>query len=105
MSVGDVRNFAGALMDKLSQGKGIFITTNIFTTEAEKYAEDKPIELVDGDKLLKLVKLANKENEIIESKETNICPRCGGILKEKKGKYGEFIGCANYPNCKYTKNK
>lgn len=104
VSVGDVRDFAGALMDKLSQGKGIFITTNIFTTEAEKYAEDKPIELVDGDELLKLVKLANKENEIIKNKETDICPTCGGKLLEKKGKYGKFFGCSNYPNCRFTKN-
>ena len=68
VSVGDVRNFAGALMDKFSQGKGIFITTNIFTTEAEKYAEDKPIELIEGDDLLRLIKLANKQNEIVEQK-------------------------------------
>ena len=31
------------------------------------------------------------------------CPRCGGELKIKSGKYGKFIGCSNYPNCKYTK--
>jgi len=103
VSVGDVRNFAGALIDKLSQGKGIFITTNIFTTEAEKYAEDKPIELVDGDRLLKLIKLVNKENEIIESKEANICPICGGKLREINGKFSKFMGCANYPKCRYTK--
>jgi len=102
VSVGDVRNFAGALMDKLSQGKGIFITTNIFTTEAVKFAEDKPIELVDGDELLKLVKLANKVNEIIENKETEVCPTCGGKLVMRKGKFGEFIGCSNYPKCQFT---
>ena len=103
VSVGDVRDFAGALMDKLSQGKGIFITTNIFTTEAVKFAEDKPIELVDGDELLRLVKLANKENEIIENKETDICPKCGGMLREENGKFGKFIGCSNYPKCRFTK--
>lgn len=103
VSVGDVRDFAGALMDKLSQGKGIFITTNIFTTEAVKFAEDKPIELIDGDELLKLVKLANKENEIIENKETEVCPTCGGKLVVRKGKFGEFVGCSNYPKCKFTK--
>ena len=103
VSVGDVRDFAGALMDKLSQGKGIFITTNIFTTEAEKYAEDKPIELIDGDELLRLIKLANKENGVIKHKESDICPTCGGKLLEKNGKYGKFLGCANYPNCRFTK--
>ena len=103
VSVGDIRNFAGALMDKLSQGKGIFITTNIFTTEAEKYAEDKPIELIDGDELLRLIKLANKENEVIKNKEVDVCPTCGGKLLEKNGKYGKFLGCANYPNCRFNK--
>jgi len=32
----------------LAQAKGYFITTNKFTLEAERFAEDKPIELIDG---------------------------------------------------------
>ena len=32
------------------------------------------------------------------------CPRCGSIMVKKKGKYGEFLGCSNYPRCKYTRN-
>ena len=32
------------------------------------------------------------------------CPRCGHYLVKRKGKYGVFIGCTNYPSCKYTKN-
>ena len=47
MTVGDVRNFYGALADHLTNGKGYFITTNKFTLEAEKFADDKPIELID----------------------------------------------------------
>ena len=35
----------------------------------------------------------------------DICPVCGGALIEKKGKYGVFIGCSNYPKCHYTKEK
>jgi len=31
-----------------------------------------------------------------------ICLRCGSQLVERNGKYGKFIGCSNYPNCKYT---
>lgn len=33
----------------------------------------------------------------------NICPRCGGNLVLRKGKYGQFYGCSNYPKCKFTK--
>ena len=29
------------------------------------------------------------------------CPNCGGYLVKKKGKYGYFLGCSNYPNCNY----
>ena len=32
------------------------------------------------------------------------CPTCFGWLQEKSGKYGLFIGCSNWPNCKYTRN-
>ena len=30
------------------------------------------------------------------------CPRCGGNLVLRNGKYGQFYGCSNYPKCKYT---
>lgn len=35
--------------------------------------------------------------------ECGICPRCGGTLVLRKGKYGEFWGCSNYPKCKFIK--
>ena len=33
----------------------------------------------------------------------NTCPKCGGALQIRNGKYGQFYGCSNYPRCKYTK--
>jgi hypothetical protein len=33
-----------------------------------------------------------------------ICPRCGGSLQLRSGKYGNFYGCSNYPKCKFTKD-
>ena len=33
----------------------------------------------------------------------NTCPNCGSKLVVRKGKYGDFVGCSNYPNCKYTR--
>ena len=56
----DVRDFYGAMANNPADGKGIFVTINIFTTDAVKFAEDKLIELVDGSKLLKLIKKAGK---------------------------------------------
>ena len=34
-----------------------------------------------------------------------ICPRCGGTLVYRKGKYGPFWGCSNYPKCNFIQNK
>ena len=31
------------------------------------------------------------------------CPECGSDLVERKGRYGVFVGCSNYPSCKYIK--
>lgn len=41
-----------------------------------------------------------------EAKEDNmICPKCGGTLVERNGKYGKFIGCSNYPKCRHIVKK
>lgn len=37
--------------------------------------------------------------------EYGICPRCGGMLVRRKGKYGHFLGCSNYPKCNFIQNK
>lgn len=30
------------------------------------------------------------------------CPLDGGMLIKRRGKYGPFLGCSNYPKCTYT---
>jgi len=45
-----------------------------------------------------------KSNKVDESFLDNmICPECGSALVIRKGKFGKFIGCSNYPSCHYTK--
>jgi restriction system protein len=51
-----IREFYGVLVDHASQSKGIFITTNIFSSEAVYFAQGKPIELIDGQKLVRLIR-------------------------------------------------
>ena len=39
-------------------------------------------------------------------KETGeVCPNCGSSLVIRKGRYGEFTACSNYPECKYIKKE
>ncbi|MCI8770012.1 MAG: DNA topoisomerase III [Lachnospiraceae bacterium] len=33
------------------------------------------------------------------------CPECGSLLQKRKGKYGFFTACSNYPSCRYVQKK
>ena len=50
----------------------------------------------EGKKNIKSLKVATPTGEM--------CPKCGAELLLRKGRYGEFIACSNFPKCKYTKN-
>ncbi len=42
--------------------------------------------------------------EVIAPRKTGEkCPECGHDLVERKGRYGVFVACENYPECKYVK--
>ncbi len=52
------------------------------------------------------------EKGTIELKETEApqlldkkCPNCGKQLRQMHGKYGDFIACSGYPECKYIERK
>ena len=48
---------------------------------------------------------AFKEMKKTEPEETGEkCPNCGCNLVIKRSKYGKFVACSNYPECKYIKN-
>ncbi len=50
---------------------------------------------------------AKQNREKIQPKvvEGRVCPECGAPLVYRKGKYGEFIGCSNYPKCTYIEKE
>jgi DNA topoisomerase-1 len=52
--------------------------------------------ITDASQLMERVKLAD---ELVE--ET--CPQCGKPLAIKRGRYGKFLACSGYPECKFTK--
>ncbi|NNT71696.1 NERD domain-containing protein [Flavobacterium sp. IMCC34852] len=43
-------------------------------------------------------RIEKRENSIREDK----CPQCGGRLILREGKFGDFLGCSNYPKCTQT---
>src|SRR6185369_14539769 len=35
---------------------------------------------------------------------TEVCPECSNPLNERWGRFGKFLACSTYPECKYTRN-
>jgi len=62
VDVKNIREFYGAIASDLVSGnnKGYFVTTSDFTKEAEKFVENKPIELINSQKLVALIREAEK---------------------------------------------
>jgi len=42
--------------------------------------------------------------KLAEEKTDEVCPECGQPLVIKMGRYGKFVACSGYPDCKYTKS-
>ena len=47
-------------------------------------------------KAKKEVKTMDKNDKVTDK----LCPKCGNNMVEKEGKYGKFLGCSGYPDCK-----
>lgn len=47
-------------------------------------------------------KIKTVKKEQYQEKLDRQCPECGGDLIVRFGRFGKFIACANFPNCRYT---
>jgi len=46
----------------------------------------------------------NMVNEKAGEEIGEACPECGEPLRERRGRFGKFIACSAYPDCKYKRN-
>ena len=77
-------------LDKIAEGKLVWYET------LEKFFKDfEPAVEEAFDKMEK-----KPPEEVGED-----CPNCGHPLVKRKGRYGEFIACSNFPECKYIKTE
>ncbi len=80
-----------------------------------KLSAKRANEIADQIQKIKKYKLVSNRQHIADVEKARaerynkiangICPSCGGRLTLRRGQYGEFWGCSNYPNCKYTRRK
>lgn len=75
-------------LDKIAEGNSVWYEIlKTFYEEFEPSVKDA------------LETMPKKEPE----KTGDNCPECNNPLVFRKGKYGLFVGCSNYPECKYIK--
>jgi len=94
----------------------VIYTPQILST-IKKY-DKQVISLEDVSKIYELIKDANiqdkdsKKAHVVNIKQdvkekglkvkNDVCPWCNSGLVERKGQYGSFRGCSNYPKCRFT---
>lgn len=89
------------------------VNLNMLSKYLEAYPDDDHLSYAELDAIVSIINkhkinqikdeehvqnLKNVDNKIKEG----ICPRCGNKLVKRSGKYGDFMGCSNYPKCRYT---
>ena len=77
-------------LDKIADGKKVWYQT------LEKFYKEFEPSLKEA-----FETVAKKEPEKTGEK----CPNCGSDLVIRKGRYGQFVACSNYPTCKYIKQE
>ena len=113
--------FPGDSTLKVSVEKSDVVYWGQLVSTIKKYSTDEVLSVEQMNQVADLIREHNIDSEenrkehVREIKDesarrqealaTGICPRCGGKLVERSGKYGKFFGCSNYPGCKFTQKK
>lgn len=120
VGVKEARELLGLVTAERAAG-GILITSGSFTPEAEDFARGQPVELIDGPRLLRLVRLfQNGQSEIPTTAPAREqvagsaasapqCPTCGRHMVMRNSKRGRsashrFWGCSAFPSCRGTRD-
>lgn len=88
------------------------IVNSAFTSNMEAQLDEIDDGKLDWQELLTkfydpfMKKIAHGKEHIVSKKMAiptgKMCPKCNHELLRRKGRYGEFIACGNFPKCKYT---
>jgi len=110
VGVKELRELLG-VMAANKVARGTFVTTSRFSEEAETFAKDNGIHLLDCSGLLALVakRTPEQQQELLEHAYQGeywrpTCASCGLKMVERTARKGgtAFWGCAAYPRCRFT---
>lgn len=110
VGVNVVREMYGLMAAEKAFGT-IIVTSGLFTQEAKNFSHGKSIDLVEGNQLVDLIRNVQGQSAVATTTAAPsphiTCPRCGQSLVVKEARRGanagnKFLGCANFPSCRYT---
>lgn len=103
----------GILTDQKLKDYFLSVINVKYTAEMEKELDEIAMNKSDNvaalrdfyNRFVPLLDDAYKNMEKKEAEKTGEkCPECGNDLVYRQSRYGKFISCSNYPECKFTKN-
>mgnify|MGYP003622937415 CR=1 FL=1 len=98
VGVGKVRELFG-VMHAEGAREAMFVTAGLFSPEAIRFAEGKPLRLIDGHEVWRMVQAAGLKSADQTSEGPGVaCPKCAKPM-ELRGS-PKIWGCTNYPACK-----
>lgn len=100
-----------------SKASQVFIVTSgSFTEDSIAFAAGKPMQLIDGPKLLELVRDVQQSGQqlpattpaVSPASQAVVCPKCGSEMTRRTAKQGAnagqpFWGCVRFPACRGTR--
>ena len=115
-----VRELYGVMASKGAAG-GFVVTSGRFTDEARSFASGRNIQLIDGPKLMGLLRQAAghpsrdmgaNERDVPSQRQPAVpptCPLCAKTMVLRTAKRGQnngqaFWGCSGYPACNGTRS-
>ena len=106
-----VREMYGLMTAERASG-AIIVTSGLFTQDARIFAEDKPIDMIEGNQLMELirsVRSSSRPQTAGTPKSTEmLCQKCGSSLVIRVARKGrtagkQFWGCSHFPKCTFTR--
>ena len=108
VGVKPIRELAGVVAAE-GADRGMFVCSGGYTAEAEAFARKSTIELIDGWQLAQLLRPSILTRGEMASGSAESCPRCGSNLVRRVARRGRtagnaFMGCSQFPKCRFTRN-
>jgi restriction system protein len=111
-----VRELYGVMAAEGATG-GIIATSGTFTVDAERFANGRNIDLLNGSELAMMIKSVRASDSEIRNAEPaqksivpekTLCPLCASPMTRRVARHGtnagrEFWGCSRFPACRGTR--